>query len=441
MLKTTPYKILLKYAIPAILGLLAISSASIVDGYFIGNYVGSVGLASINISYPITSVLFAMALMFAVGSSVLVGKLMGEQNTQKACDVFTKSMISVLLTSIAVCSFLFLVLQYVLDLLGVGGELAQKTMQYLSILLFFLPFLMSGIVLDYFVRIDENPNLSFSVLLVSSIVNIGLDYIFIVIFGWGIEGAAYATGISQAMIIFMLLPHFFTKKSTLCLVKPKGSWNTMLKILKNGSSEFVNEASAGIVVLIFNFAMLKAFGTNGVASYTIIGYFIMINTMVSFAISDALQTIMSKNYGARLFERMDIFLKLGFCFVLAIEAVLVFLVLLIPDIMVGLFLQDTQSNTKQIAIEFVSYAWFAFLFAGLNIFITSYLTSVQKPLHSFVIATTRSLILPIFLVFALPLAFGKIGIFMSISVAEIITFLIALFFLTLNRPSLIQKRT
>lgn len=441
MLDTKPYILFFKYVIPSILGLLAISSASIIDGYFVGNYVGAIGLASINISYPITTVLFGLALMFAVGSSVMVGKLMGENNSKDASNVFTKSIISVSLISIVVCLILYLSLGNILDILNVQDELREKTFLYLPILLVFLPFLMSAIVLDYFVRVDENPNLSFAALFLSSLINVGLDYLFIVKYDWGISGAAYATGISQAAIILILLPHFFSKKATLKLVKPTGSWLNIIQAVKNGVSEFVNESSAGITVLIFNYIMLQNFGATGVASYTIIGYFIMISVMVSFAIADALQPIISKNYGALHFQRIKSFLKLGFLTIIIIEALITLTVLIVPEALINIFLESSELETKRITIEFISYAWPAFIFLGLNILITSYLTSMQKPLYSVVIALLRSLILPVIFIITLPNIFGNVGIFMALAVSEFLTFIVASYIFINNRPTLIEKRS
>ncbi len=434
MLKEKPYKIFIKYVIPSILGLLAISSASIIDGYFIGNYVGAVGLASINISIPIITILFGLVLMFAVGNSVLVGKLMGENNTSDASNIFTKSIIFVSIMGIIICLVLYLSMGSILDILNVQNELREKTLEYLPIILFFLPLFMIGILTDYFVRVDENPNLSFLALFLSAVINIVLDYLFIVKFNWGMNGAAYATGISQISIIFILIPHFFRKKATLKLVKPTGDWKSILNAAKNGASEFVNEASAGITVLIFNYIMLKNFGAIGIASYTIIGYSILISMMISFAIADALQPIVSKNYGALSFDRIKEFLKLGFFTVLIIEVIITLLVLLIPEFLIGLFLKEDDIQTKIITVEFISYAWPAFLFMGLNILITSYFTSIQKPLYSASIAVMRSLVFPILFIITLPYIFGNKGIFMALAVSEFLAFIIAFNFFIKNSP-------
>ncbi len=428
MLEQKPYKIFLKYIIPSILGLLAISSASIIDGYFVGNYVGSIGLAAINITYPIFSILFGVGLMFAVGSSVMVSKLLGEEKNEEALNIFSKAIICVSIFSIISCFLVYLNIDNIFYLLNITDDLQINTSIYLTVVVMFLPFIMIGIVLDYFVRADENPNLSFLALISSAIVNIILDYLFIVKLDYGLAGAAWATGLSYSIIIFILLPHFFTKKATLKLIKPTGSYKVIFRAMKNGASEFINESSAGITVMIFNFMMIKYLGANGVAAYTIVTYFIMISIMISFAISDGLQPIVAKHYGAKEFSRIKSFLKMGFSTIFIFSSILVVFVLVNPQILVDLFLDDNSIETKNITIDFLKYTWIAFLFVGLNILITSYLTSIHQPLASASISIVRSLIFPIFFVSILSYFFGLVGVYIALPFSEIFTFLIAFYF-------------
>ncbi|NQY20026.1 MAG: MATE family efflux transporter [Campylobacteraceae bacterium] len=428
MLTDNPYKVFLKYIIPSILGLLAISSASIIDGYFVGNYVGSIGLASINIVYPIFSILFGVGLMFAVGSSVMVSKLLGENKKEEALNIFSKTTISVIVFSIISCSLVYINIDNIFYFLNIEDELKNTTQLYLPIIVMFLPFIMIGIVIDYFVRVDENPNLSFFALISSAIINIVLDYIFIVKLDYGIEGAAWATGFSYVIIIFILLPHFFTKKANLKFIKPSGSFKVVLTALKNGVSEFINESSAGITVMIFNFMMIKYLGSNGVAAYTIVTYFIMLSIMISFAISDGLQPIVAKNFGAKEFIRIKTFLKLGFMTILVFSSILVIFVLTSSHVLVDIFLDNNSIQTKEITIEFLKYTWVAFLFLGLNILITSYLTSIHQSLASASISIIRSLIFPIFFVSILSFYYGIVGVYMALSFSELFTFFIAVYF-------------
>ncbi len=428
MLEQHPVKVFLKYIIPSILGLLAISSASIVDGYFVGNYVGTLGLASVNITYPIFSILFGAGLMFAVGASVMVSKLMGEKKQDEALNIFSKAIISISIFAILSCALVYFNMDNIFYFLDIKDEFRDSSYLYLSIVILFIPFIMIGIVIDYFVRADENPNLSFLALLSSAVINIVLDYLFIIKFDWGLAGAAWATGISYATIIFILLPHFFTKKATLRFVKPYGSFLVMFKAAKNGVSEFINESSAGITVMIFNFMMIKYLGATGVAAYTIVSYFIMVSVMISFAISDGLQPIVAKHYGAKEFIRIKTFLKLSIFTILGFSSILVIFVFTSPETLVNIFLDDTSGETKDITIEFLSYTWIAFLFIGMNILITSYLTAIHQPMASASISVSRSLILPVSLVSVLSYFFGIVGVYLALPITEAITFILALYF-------------
>jgi len=429
-----PLTIFIKYALPSVLGMIAVSSASVVDGFFVGNYVGAIGLAAINISIPIFSLMFGLALMLAIGSSVIAGKLMAEGNVHSASMIFTKTFITMLILSTTLVTLLYLNIENMLTLFGANKALIQITTIYLTYLLLFIPFLMVGIVLDYFVKIDSRPGLAFGALLASALVNIILDWYLIMILNEGILGAALATGISQLALIVLLLPHFFSKQATIHFVKPIGSWIEVIKAGVNGASEFVNEISVGITTLIFNYILIQAFGVDGIAAYTVVNYIIWVSIMVSFGISDSLQPIISKNFGAKEPERIKLFLTYAFIAVFLFGFVLSIITILVPEIIIEMFLEKKDTHSIEIIYVFLALIWPAFLFNGSNMVISAYFTAMHKPLPSATIAILRSLILPILFITLLPLFFEQKGIYLAIPFAEFFTFFIALFFLYRASP-------
>lgn len=434
--------IFFQYSIPSVLGMLAISSANIVDGFFIGNYVGDFGLAAINITLPIFSLLFGFALMLAIGSSVISGKLIGEGDVKNASIVFSKTIVSIALFSFIACTVLFLNIETILYLFGADEKLTKIAIEYLSVMLIFIPFLMIGIVLDYFVRIDNRPNLAFIALLSSAIINFILDWFMIVYLEKGIFGAALATGISQLALLVILLPHFFSKKATLRFVKPLGSYVEIIKACYNGASEFVNEISIGIMTLIFNYIMIKKFGVEGIAAFTVIEYLLFIGIMISFGISDSLQPIISKNFGAKENKRIDEFLNLAFISTSLVGVAMIVFIIFIPDTLADIFLEDTNQKTKQLVLNFAAFIWIIFLFDGINLVISSYLTAIHKPLASMIIALSRSFIFPVLFIVTLPFLFDTQGIFLAIPMAEAITFVIAIILFRKFSPSkIIYKKS
>jgi len=440
ILKDKPFKVFVHYAVPSIFGMLAVSSATVVDGFFVGNYIGPTGLAAINLSIPIFSLLFGLALMLSIGSSVISGKLIGEGDSESASLIFSKTVVSMVVMSLSFATLLYLNIDLILRLLSVPPELSVMVEIYLSWMLLFLPFLMSGLLLDYFVKIDSRPLLAFGALLLTAVVNIVLDWTLIVYFEMGIFGAAFATGLSQLSMIVVLLPHFFSKKATIRFVKPFGSYGVILKAAFNGSSEFINEVSIGITTLIFNYIMLQSFGVVGVAAYTVVSYILWVAIMVSFGISDSLQAPLSKNFGAKQTQRIEQFLKYALSSVIVFGVGLVSIVVMIPELIVDIFLESKDVETTKIILEFLALVWPIFLLNGSNMVISAYFTALHKPLASGIIALSRSLIFPVFFILVLPLFFDKSGLYLALVAAEFMTLLIAITLFIKNSPKKIIEK-
>ncbi len=428
-----------RYAIPSVIGILAATSAGVIDGIFIGNYVGATALAAINIAMPAFALFAAVVFMLAVGGSVMCGKFIGEGNEAGASSIFSKTVYATLAVALLISIGSLLLLDEVVYLLGANQDLSSMVSVYLKINLYAAPLLILGLTLDYFVRIDGRPMLAAATLIAFAVVNITLDALFIVLWGWGIMGAAWATAIAEACIFFILLSHWLGGKSTLKLVPFKHcmreGWKDLRSAAYNGFSEFTNEMSIGLVTLLFNWVMITRLGVPGVAAFTIIGYLLMIGLEVCYGISESLQPTVSKNLGARQPGRIVQFTTTAmissFAVGLSVSALFVFL----PQALIGLFLGEGEQATVDIALAFIAAFWPAFLFNGMNLTLASYFTALHKPLQSAAIAVSRSLILPVLGIMFLPLWLGDTGVYIAIPVAEALTFVMALLLVTRYRPS------
>ncbi|MBT4287824.1 MAG: hypothetical protein HOD92_10840 [Deltaproteobacteria bacterium] len=181
--------------------------------------------------------------------------------------------------------------------------------------------------------------------------------------------------------------------------------------------------------------MITQFGVPGVAAFTVINYTIWIGLMVFWGISESSLPLISTNFGARQPERIVAFLKYAFGSTFFTGLVLFFLLFSIPDYLIGLFLQPQEIQSIEIAQDFTIILKWAFLFNGLNIIFSAYFTAMHKPLESTLVAITRSLFLPAMAVMILPVFIGETGIYIAIPLAEILTFVIALYFFYKLRPS------
>lgn len=414
------------YAVPSVLGMLAATSAGVIDGIFIGNFVGARALAAVNIALPMWAVFSAIVFMLAVGGSVVCGKRLGEANLAGARDIFTRTMAVTLGLGVLISGLSLLFLDELVTLLGANAEIRPLVTGYMRIILCFAPVLIAGLTLYYFVRVDGRPVLAAIGLLGFSVVNVLLNYLFIVELGWGILGAAWASALADMFIFLILVTHLFSPRCSLRLVPVRGNWDVVARAAWNGFSEFTNELSVGLVVWLFNWVMISRLGVVGVAAYTIIGYLVMLGLEVCYGISESLQPTVSKNLGARQVARIYRFLLTGMLSALAVGLSAATLFVLAPEWMVSLFLADGETETRAIALEFIAWFWPAFLFNGMNLTLASYFTALHRPVPSAAIALSRSLVLPGLGLLLLPLWLGDRGIYLAVPVAEALTFLFAL---------------
>jgi len=197
-----------RFAVPSVFGMIAISSAIIVDGIFIGNFVGAIPLASVNIVMPFITIVWGIILMFASGAAVIAGKYLGENQSDKACDIFSKSIIIVLSAMVVLTIISFFFTEQIAVMLGANGDTMEMSMDYLRVLsLFYLGFGFA-VLMNFFLRIDGKPSYAFFGLLSTMTANIFLDYVFIARLDWGLKGAALATGLAFLVGVLVVLPHF-----------------------------------------------------------------------------------------------------------------------------------------------------------------------------------------------------------------------------------------
>ncbi len=410
------------------------SSAFMIDGIFLGNFVGAEALAAVNIAMPVWSGLFSIVTMLAVGSSVIAGKYLGQKNLPAAQSIFARTLACTLVFSVFSGVFGLLFMDPLVYALGGKGTLVPLTKNYLTIVFPCAPAFLLGFALYYFVRVDNNPKLASASLLFSAGLNVALDWLFIVQMELGIEGAAYATGFAHSAVLFVLVPYLFKPDTRLKPSKLAGSWREILKAVVNGFSEFVNEISAGLIVLLLNWLMITRLGVEGVAAFTIVNYLFFLGIMVYYGIGESLQPIISKNFGARQPRKIREYMNVALVSVIAIAIVASCSLLLMTELLISFFLQPGEAPTEEIAIRFIHYFWPAFVFSGVNIYLTAYFTACHKPMQSASIALSRSLILPLLLLATLPVFMGEIGIFISLPVSEFVTFLLAGTFFVRNTP-------
>jgi len=425
----------LRYLVPSIVGMLAMSSASLIDGIFIGNFVGVEALAAVNLIIPILSVLFGVGLMLAIGGSVRAGKFLGQKNSSAASAIFSKTLIATLLYALVIITIGLLFESTLFRLLGAGEILVPLMSEYYRVIMPFLLVQLTTIILYFFVRLDGFPSLAATALVIGAVLNVVLDYLFIAVFEWGLTGAAWATASSQLLPLLTLLTYFFSRKRKLHFSIKQSNWFEVFHAAYNGLSEFINEISAGIIALIFNLLLISRAGIEGVAAITVLNYLVMIGFMVYFSIADTAQVMISQNFGAQNVARLKQLLATTFLMNGLVSAISILLLLCFNEQLITLFLDEQDAHTTAtMAIEFVYYMWPIFIFAGVNMAISGYFTAIHLPFQSAVVSLCRSLIFPAILLITLFMLFDDNRFVIALPLGECLTFLIAIIYFTRHQP-------
>ena len=421
--------------------MLAITTASIVDGIFIGQFVSSAGLAAITLLIPFFTLIFAIALMFSIGGAVRAGSYLGQSNIKAASAVFSKCLISILVVSLLFMSFSLILDRQILTLLGAPEELVTLVLPYFHIICVVLVLQVTSMVLYYFIRLDNRQKLGTFALVAGALINIALDALFIISLEMGLKGAAMATLAAQIVQMLILSTYFLSKKRRLRLLLRPGNWSEVVKVAYNGLSEFVNELSGGMVILLLNWLLIIHQGVSGLAAFAVINYLIFISLMIYYGIADALHLLISQNHGAAQAKRIRDFLITAMVIVLSLSLSIISVLLLYPEWLIQLFLQDDAVESQQLSAQFILLVWPLFVVNGLNVTLSVYLTAMQKPLQSMLVALTRGLILPAALLLLFVALLPDKQFLIALPLAEWLTFIFALVLCWKYSPSnIIEKK-
>lgn len=417
--------IFIKYLIPAIAGMVVKSLYITTDAVFIGRGVGSLGLAGVNLIIPLFSFFSAVAILFGIGGATVVSIEFGKGNKEKAIEAFSGNiiMLTIIMAIVAIVGSLYI--DELVSLLGATESIFPYTKSYLFILLKFSIVFALGQGLSCFVRNDANPKLAMYSLIFSAVLNCILDYIFIFIFNWGIEGAALATGISHVTACVVLLVHFVFKKGKLRF-KFQIIDTQLVRSIRNGVPNFFAEISIGITTLAFNKVIISLLGEQGITAYSIVMGAGPIFTMTFMGISQALQPIISFNYGANKISRVKESLNLGIKASLGVGIVFFILALILGENIVRLF-NNTDNTLITYTVTALRKYFSAFLFMGVNIVIITYFQAIEKSRLSTILSMLRGFILVLICIFIVPYIFGKEALWYSVTLAEVLTIIVSIY--------------
>lgn len=416
-------KLFIKFTIPSITGMIFVGIQGIIDGLFVGNVLGGNALASVNLVQPYMQIIMAAALIISVGAQSIIGINLGKGESEKAQNIFRTASILLILISILVTILGVFFSEKIALILGANEVLLEGSSTYIQIISYFTSFIAIMFLFEMVVRVIGKPNISLVSMIISVVLNIVLDYLLINKFNLGIKGAALATGISYTMAFLINMIPFVSKKTIINLYKGRFDKSVLFQMIYNGSSEGVSSISNAISMFLFNTALMKIAGENGIAAFSIINYIAQVGYMVLFGISDGIRPIISYNFGAENENRVNKTLKISIIVNIIIGAIIFIVMSTFSKQLIEIFLKDGK-YVVEIASTGAKIYGIAFLFNGTNILISSYFTAIDDPKNSIIVAMSRGIVFILIGIVILPYIFGINGIWMTIVFADIITILL-----------------
>ncbi len=310
MLESPVRQVFFSYLVPSISATLVTSIYILADTMMIGRGVGGSGIAAMNILLPLYNTYFGIGMMCGVGGSVLFGFSRGRGDEKRARSYFTAALCVVLALSAVFLILGRIFFNPLITFMGNTPLLNEYTVPYGTVLTTAAPMFALSSFLQAFVRNDGAPKLAMAGVISGGVTNVILDYVYIFIMKWGMRGAALATATGTTLTVLILASHFFSKDNHLKL-EFSDVWRRVPEVLGNGLASFILEISNGFVMLLFNRQLLAYVGEMGITVYGIITNTALVASSISNGIAQAVQPLLSANFGAGNLKRVGEARKLG----------------------------------------------------------------------------------------------------------------------------------
>ena len=423
------YKKLLRFVLPSIIMMVFTSIYGVVDGLYVSNFVGKTPFAAINLIMPFVMIFGGIGFMFGTGGSALVAKTLGEKQPEKANRYFTMMVWVTLIVGIIISIIGVVFMRPISVLLGADEAMLEDCVIYGRIIIAFNTAFMLQNLFQSFLIAAEKPRLGLVATLAAGCTNMILDVLFVGVFRFGVAGAAIATGISQCVGGIIPLIYFIRPNDSLLhLTGARLEWRPILAASANGSSELVSNITASIVGMLYNFQLLEYAGQDGVAAYGVLMYveFIFVAIFVGYSIGSA--PIISYHYGAENHTELQNMLHKSILLMLGGGVLVLIAAQVLAGPLAHMFVGYDKTLFDMTVHGFRIFSLFV-LFAGFNIFASSFFTALNNGGVSAAISFLRTFVFKFSAVLLMPLLFKLDGIWWATVVAEVLAFILSAAFI------------
>ena len=427
------YSKLLRFVYPSIVMMVFTSIYSVVDGYFVSNFVGKTPFAALNLIFPVAGVFGAVGFMVGTGGSAIVARTLGEGRPEDANRYFSMMVEATVASGVVLTLLALWLMRPIAVLLKAEGEMLEYSVLYGCVLsLGLVPFMLQNVFQSFLVA-AERPKLGLAVTAAAGVTNMVLDLLFIAVFRWGLAGAAAATALSQAVGGVIPLVYFISgKNDVLRLSWAKPEWRVLLDTCTNGFSEGMSNISSAVVGILYNLQLMRLAGENGVAAFGTIMYVNFFFLAISLGYSIGSSPIISYHYGAENYQELQGLFKKSMLLNGATGLVMTAASILFAKPVTAIFVGYDPELFALTSQGFLVYS-LRYLFSSIVIFGSGFFTALGDGLTSAVISFLRAIVFQVASILLLPVLFGVDGIWLVGITAETLAVTVAAFFFWAKR--------
>lgn len=419
--------------------MLVFSLYTMVDGFFVANFVGETALSAVNLSMPFVNTLFAVAIIFAVGTQTIIGVLLGQKHESEAKETFSFTVVVITIFAIILALICAFNVEHIARFLGANEDLLPLVVDYLHIIIIFAPFFIISYNFEVLVKVDGFPATATLGVFSSAVANILLDYLFVAVFHWGVKGAAWATGISQVLSTLIFTLHFVFGNATLRFVSFKPDFSLFKKIIPLGFGDFISEIGIGVIVFFYNIFLIKDLGKSSIATFSVISYVNQIVCMCFVGITQGIQPLVSYYYGSEEPNAYKKLFKYSVFSIALVSIVAVSIVFLFGKNIFLLFFDPKDVDLINYSVIALKKFAPSFLFVGFNLLIAGFSSSLLRANYSIIINISRSFVLIILSLIFTTNVLGNEYIWYSSILSEGICLILSIFLLARILNSVYKK--
>ncbi len=422
-------KLLIQQAVPASVGILVMSLNILVDTIFVGNWIGAIAIAAINVVLPVSFFIAALGMAIGIGGSSIISRALGAGEDRKALKTFGNQITLTLLLSIGLVIPGLIYMDSLIPAFGGKGDIFEPAKIYYTIVLYGVPFLALAMMGNNVIRAEGKPRFAMIAMIIPSVGNLILDYILIYQFDMGMEGAAWATTASYLLCLGYIVWFFLSKNSELKITGTH--FRIDLPIVKEisslGAVTLSRQAVVSITYLLMNNILFDLGGEDSVAVYAIIGRMLMFALFPVLGITQGFLPIAGFNYGAAKYPRVRKSINTAIFYSCAMGLLIFLGIMFFAEDIVKVF-TDNQAVVRETPSA-MRWVFAATPIVAIQLIGAAYFQAIGKAIPAFLLTLSRQGFIFIPLILILPLIYGEIGVWISFPIADVLSTIVTAYFL------------